>query len=352
MDGGNARVQKFDSNGNFLLKWSLPVSTAIAVGPDGFVYTNYGNASLAKWDTSGVLQFVFGSGLFGAARGMAFDSAGSLYVRDVAMGTLWKFNPATGAGLGLVISSGIAGSGGVAIDSHDRLHLATSATVSGVTVSSVKVFSTSGSLLAQWGSHCDLATGTGCADPDGVGPLELGDGQFKFAPTALWISNEFIYAGDTFNRRVQKFHLVFTPTVSACAQSALDALGLTVEDLSLDVLMALEGGCSAAQTTTLPPNETQGGGIRLNPDDVMVLGTNSQVNGTTQTTVEGTGSGTLFLGAGATINGSIKNIGTVIITGPGVTISGSLTGIGTLYYLPGATLSVGGATQVTTTIQL
>ena len=60
----------------------------------------------------------------------------------------------------------------------------------------------------------------------------------------------------------------------------------------------------------------------------------------------------LILGTGVRINGSVKNISTVVIAGPGVRITGSMTGIGTLYYLPGATLTVGGSTQVGQTIHL
>ena len=53
---------------------------------------------------------------------------------------------------------------------------------------------------------CNLSTGVGCIDPDGAGPLELGDGQLLGRPERLAVdqSGNF-YVADSGNARIQKF---------------------------------------------------------------------------------------------------------------------------------------------------
>lgn len=57
----------------------------------------------------------------------------------------------------------------------------------------------------SWGSYCDLQTGEGCLDPDGAGPLEAGDGQFK-TPWGVAVDGQGrVYVADTWNHRIQVF---------------------------------------------------------------------------------------------------------------------------------------------------
>ncbi len=57
----------------------------------------------------------------------------------------------------------------------------------------------------SWGSYCDLQTGEGCLDPDGAGPLEAGDGQFK-TPWGIAVDGQGrVYVADTWNHRLQVF---------------------------------------------------------------------------------------------------------------------------------------------------
>ena len=64
-----------------------------------------------------------------------------------------------------------------------------------------------GAELRTFGSHCNLTdpTGTPCVDPDGDGPLALGDGQF-FEPWGVAVDPAGqIFVADTWNGRIQVF---------------------------------------------------------------------------------------------------------------------------------------------------
>ena len=59
--------------------------------------------------------------------------------------------------------------------------------------------------ISKFGSHCILPSTSGCVDPDGAGPLEIGDGEFN-DPVGISVDNTGdIYVADVFNNRIQKF---------------------------------------------------------------------------------------------------------------------------------------------------
>ena len=69
----------------------------------------------------------------------------------------------------------------------------------------VQVFDADGTLVGGWGSFCDMADYSGCVDPDGDGPLSLGDGQFK-EPWGIDVAPDgTVYVADTWNHRIQHF---------------------------------------------------------------------------------------------------------------------------------------------------
>ena len=79
----------------------------------------------------------------------------------------------------------------------------------------IQKFDRNGRFLTKWGSFCDIndefrrGTPTGCVDPDGGGPLQLGDGQFLLnflggAGIATDSSNN-VYVVDQGNNRIQVF---------------------------------------------------------------------------------------------------------------------------------------------------
>lgn len=71
----------------------------------------------------------------------------------------------------------------------------------------VVVLDANGQFLHEFGSLCKIGEGatSGCVDPDGDGPLELGDGQFQ-EPWGIAINAEgMIFVADTWNGRIQVF---------------------------------------------------------------------------------------------------------------------------------------------------
>ena len=71
----------------------------------------------------------------------------------------------------------------------------------------IQVFAPDGSPLRSWGTSCELYTDgqPGCVDPDGDGPLQLGDGQMR-EPWGIAVGPDGnVYVADTWNHRVVVF---------------------------------------------------------------------------------------------------------------------------------------------------
>ena len=69
----------------------------------------------------------------------------------------------------------------------------------------IQKFDASGSFVGKWGSHCNIRTEQGCVDPDGAGPLELGDGQLRNPAGIAINSTGYVYVNDSGNQRIQIF---------------------------------------------------------------------------------------------------------------------------------------------------
>lgn len=87
----NNRIQKFDTNGKFVTKWTnldLKAPIGIATDAQGNVYvTDTGNHRVVKFDPQGKMLLQFGKpgagdGEFNGPWGIAVDAAGNIYVTD------------------------------------------------------------------------------------------------------------------------------------------------------------------------------------------------------------------------------------------------------------------------------
>jgi len=163
-DGGNHRIQVFDTEGNFLRQWGGQGSApgqfqepwGLAVSPDGEVYVaDTWNHRIQVFDSEGnflrawgafaqTAQAIGAEGLFWGPRGTAVDAQGDVYVTDTGNKRVQKFSP-------------------------------------------------EGKFLDQWGGA-------------GMEPGQMDE------PVGIAIDREgYIYIADTWNQRVQKFSPRFTP---------------------------------------------------------------------------------------------------------------------------------------------
>jgi DNA-binding beta-propeller fold protein YncE len=105
-DSGNSRVQKFDNNGKFILKWGsngtangqFKYPSGLAVDSSGNVFvSDEGNKNVQKFDSDGKFMTKWGSrgygdGKFKHNHYIAVDSSGNVYVSDRDYGYVQKFD--------------------------------------------------------------------------------------------------------------------------------------------------------------------------------------------------------------------------------------------------------------------
>jgi len=109
--------------------------------------------------------------------------------------------------------------------------------------------------VTKWGSSCWLVHPEGCVDPDGPGPLELGDGQLRW-PTGVAVdSSGNVYVAEVYNNRIQKFN---SDGVFITKWGAGYAYGVAV-DSSGDVYVSIDSGW--AQNRRIQRFTSDGGSI-------------------------------------------------------------------------------------------
>jgi tripartite motif-containing protein 71 len=193
-DGGNNRIQKFDSNGTFLTKWGLygsgdgqfKIPRYIAVDSSGNVYVvDVDNHRIQKFDSNGnfITKWVY---YFGGdekntdPRGIAVDSSGNVYVVDFNLESILKFesngNSTTYVGKGQLHSPNC-----LAVDPSGNVYV-----VDG-TLHCIKKFDSNGNYLTVWGSYGG------------------GNGQFNNPQDIAVDSSGNVYVADGGNNRIQKF---------------------------------------------------------------------------------------------------------------------------------------------------
>jgi DNA-binding beta-propeller fold protein YncE len=202
-DEENFRVEKFDSNGNYLRQWSGPVAEqlgsplGIAVDSSNNVYVaDEDNSNVEKFDSNGNYLTQWGgpgngNGQFNSPSessgpfGIAVDSSNNVYVADNYNNRIEKF---TSNGTYLM-QWGSYGSGngqfdgpeGIAVDSSNNIYVADNGNCR------IEKFTSNGNYLTQWGSQGS------------------GNGQL-YLPEGIAVDrNNNVYVADQYNARIEKF---------------------------------------------------------------------------------------------------------------------------------------------------
>lgn len=196
-DRGNARIQKFDSEGRFLAKWgnqsqlSQPFSLAID-SQDNIYVLDEGTFLVYKFDNQGHLLTQWGGigvrdGEFMTVGYIMADGQDNVYVSDFGSGRIQKFD-SQGQ---FLLKWGMVGSrdgqislpNGVAVDELGRVFVADSGNYR------MQIFDRQGQFLFKWGEIGD------------------GNGQFSGINDIVLDQNGNIYISDERNGNVQKFRL-------------------------------------------------------------------------------------------------------------------------------------------------
>ena len=254
-DHVNKRIQKFDSNGNFISIFDfgamnvsgianipyglsadstgnvyavISVVATTSPGPPSasYIYKFDSNGNfISRWGISGIIEF--------GPRGVAVDPLGNVYVVDTGNHWIQKFD----SNGNLLIQWGSNGSGdsqfnypgGVTIDQSGNIYVADTGN------HRIQKFDSNGTFLTKWGFSPDYNWPSGVAvdlSGDvyvlllGVEKFESngdfitewgsegnGDGQFNH-PRGLAVDQSGnIYVADTFNHRIQKFSRVLPPVI-------------------------------------------------------------------------------------------------------------------------------------------
>ncbi len=190
-------IKKFDLNGNFISSWGstgteagkLKLPNGIAVSKDDFVYVvDTANARVQKFDSSGKFVSIIGSsgtgdGKFLTPLGIAVDSDGNIFVADSGNNRIQKFNSN-----GVFLVSYNAASGGIKI-SPDGIDIDSSG--------NIIVADAGGSRIVVLDKDGNTVTSFGKAGSS--------NSQFKLPKDVALDSDGDLFVVDSSNHRIQKF---------------------------------------------------------------------------------------------------------------------------------------------------
>lgn len=252
-DRDNDRVQKFDSDGNFITKWGTtgnnnsefnsPYGIAIDSSNNVYVVDN-GNSRIQKFDSNGGFQTEWGSPgsgdfQFSSPLGIAVDSSNNVYVADNLNLRVQKFN-STGTILLDTWNSGeFLFPFAVTVDGEDNVYVSEK-----IGNARVHKFDSSGTLLTTWGSP-----GSGA-------------GQFNGPNDVAVDSDGNIYVVEESNHRVQKFEqhlLAITKSVNNDTPRSGDRITYTISVHNGGAISAT----NAVISDTLPAGLTFAGPVGL-----------------------------------------------------------------------------------------
>lgn len=204
-DTENKRIQKFDSNGNFVLEFITNKTDGLFDGPSALDLDSAGNIYIAeglnrliqKFDPNGNLIFEFGTqgsgdGEFGFPSAVALDSSGNIYVSDSNNDIHTQENNRVqvfDSNGNFIFSFGATGSGDgefmgpldIVLDDFGNIYVADSRN------HRIQKFDSNGNFIFKFGS-----SGTG-------------DGEFMIPVDIALDSSGNIYVADANNNRIQIF---------------------------------------------------------------------------------------------------------------------------------------------------
>jgi DNA-binding beta-propeller fold protein YncE len=204
IDGGNHRVQKFDKDGNFILMWGGPGAGegqflfqappahygSITVDKDGYVYVTDHHNRVQKFDSNGNFLMKFGDtgyidGKFYTLYGIAVDDHGNIYTTDLTKYEVQKFDQDGNFLQKWEVPScqpgGISSPHNLVVDGQGQIY------ISNADGNCIQKFDNEGNLLQHWGEMGEA------------------DGQFQ-KPIGLALdAQENIYVSENRNNRIQKF---------------------------------------------------------------------------------------------------------------------------------------------------
>jgi DNA-binding beta-propeller fold protein YncE len=196
VDTYNNRIQKFDSEGNYITKWGeLGVDNGDFYYPEGVATDSSGNVYVAdsengriqKFDSSGTFitkwEIRDPYGYSDSPSDVDVDSSGNVYVSTYEL--IYKF----GLDGNFIDTWGDYGSGDgefdgaydVATDSSGNVYVADTYN------NRIQKFDSEGNFIAKWGE------------------LGIGDGEFYRPAGVATDSSGNVYVADTYNNRIQKF---------------------------------------------------------------------------------------------------------------------------------------------------
>jgi sugar lactone lactonase YvrE len=303
-DTGNNRVQKFTSDGAFLLEWGATgvgqaqfnSPNAVAVGPDGTVYVTDGlNNRVQRFDANGAFLSQWGStgagdGQFSGPAGIAAGPDGSVYVADTNNTRVERF-----LADGTFLSSFTSGAGGfsaqvrgVAAGPDGSVYVADAGN------SRIERFDANGVFQSAWGSN------------------GAGDGQFQ-NPQGIAASAVGVYVADAAQNRVQKFSSTGTFLDSLDGAGSGDAqfaqpTGIAISNTGAIYVVHITSSRVARYSET--------GGANLPPPQTGQTANAEPAGGTVRVKVPGSNQFVLLTAAQQIPIGSIVDVtkGTVTLT--------------------------------------
>ena len=197
--GQNNRIDKYDSTGHRLASWDqTDTVTDIAVAPDGTLYVTLGGNTtdhvsklspdgtlLTSWGSSGSGNGQFSFWVGNGEGDVVVDASGNVYVSDCGNSRIQKFS-SSGTFLATWGTPGSADGQmsyptDIAIDASGDLLVADQYN------SRIQKFDNSGTFLTKWGSYGS------------------GDGEFYYASAVAVAPNGTVFTADSNSNRIQRF---------------------------------------------------------------------------------------------------------------------------------------------------